>query len=123
MLALAFTARCREPISLSRAVAGAAGTAAAISAADMNFSLIIQLLHLRPKANSVWLRHGNRDVVRSLKGTSDHVASTLREDGVSGRRPRRLAGDQKVIRGWSILGESRRGRHAPNVRSTELGAK
>jgi hypothetical protein len=64
-------------------MAGVASMAAAISAADRNFSLVIQLLHLIRKANSVWLLYGNGEVIRSIKGTQYHVASTPREVGVS----------------------------------------
>jgi hypothetical protein len=64
-------------------MAGVASMAAAISAADRNFSLVIQLLHLIRKANSVWLLYGNGEVIRSIKETQYHVASTPREVGVS----------------------------------------
>jgi hypothetical protein len=59
--------------------------AAAISAADRNFSFAIQSLHLLRKANSVWLLFGNGEVTGSIKGTHYHVASTPREVGVSSR--------------------------------------
>jgi hypothetical protein len=51
VLAPAFTARCRVPTSFSRAMAGLASTAAATSAADINFSLVVQLLHLITKGH------------------------------------------------------------------------
>jgi hypothetical protein len=57
--------------------------AATISAADRNFSLVILVLHLIQKTNSVWLLYGNGEVIRSMKGTHYHVASTPREVGVS----------------------------------------
>jgi phytoene/squalene synthetase len=63
-------------------MAGAASTAAAISAADRNFSLAIQLLHLMRNANSVWLLYGNGEVIGPIKGTHYHVPSTPREVGV-----------------------------------------
>jgi hypothetical protein len=53
---------------------------AAISAADKNFSLIIQFLH---KANSVGFLYGDGEANRPIKGTYSHVASTPREVGVS----------------------------------------
>jgi hypothetical protein len=57
--------------------------AAAISAADRNFSLVIQLLHLlrRPTASGSLSRNG--EVIRSINGTLCHIASTPREAGVS----------------------------------------
>jgi ribonuclease HIII len=48
-------------------MAGVASIAAAISVADRNFNLVIQLLHLMRKANGVWLPYGGGEVIRSIK--------------------------------------------------------
>jgi hypothetical protein len=45
ILALASNARCREATWLSRAIAGVASMAAAISAADKSLNLVIRFLH------------------------------------------------------------------------------
>jgi hypothetical protein len=52
--------------------------ATAISAADGNFSLVIQFLH----SNSVWTPYRSSELIGSIKGTYYHVASTPREFGV-----------------------------------------
>jgi hypothetical protein len=75
-------------------MAGAASKAAAISAADRNFSLLIQLLHLIRKT-SAWLLCGNGEVIRSIKGTHYHVASTSREVGAW-----KSALGQPIVLGW-----------------------
>jgi hypothetical protein len=86
--------------------------AAAISAADRNFSFVIQLLHLIQKANSVCLRYGNGEVTRSIKGTHYHVASTPREVGVSSLKSSGATfaarGSSRNLGGRSVLGQSRR---------------
>jgi hypothetical protein len=56
--------------------------AAAISAADRSFSLVIQFLHLNEKPH-VQLLYGNGEAIRPIKGTYPHIASTPREVGVS----------------------------------------
>ena len=52
---MASCARCREVTWLSRAIAGVASMAEAISAADRSLSLVIQFLHWIGKANTTWL--------------------------------------------------------------------
>jgi hypothetical protein len=64
-------------------MAGVASTAAPISAADRNFTLVIQFSPFDAKANRVRLLFGDGVVIRRIKGTHPHVASTLREGGVS----------------------------------------
>ena len=58
ILALASNTRCREVIWLSRAIAGVASMAAAISAADRRLGLVIRVLHWIGKAKSTWLLKG-----------------------------------------------------------------
>jgi hypothetical protein len=57
------SATCREAMPfdwpLSRAMAGVASTAAAISTTEVSFDLVIQFLHSMYQANNVWLVQRN----------------------------------------------------------------
>jgi hypothetical protein len=88
-------------------MAGVTSMAAAISAADRNFSLVTQLLHLIRKANSVRLLYGDGEVIGPIKGTYYHVASTPREVGVSGSRvPEATSrGSRRNSGGGSVRGQ------------------
>jgi hypothetical protein len=82
---LAATARRCELAWLWRAIAGAASKAAAISATDKDFSLVIQFLHFQKRSAS----YGNSELIGLIKGTHYHVASTPREVGVSATKDQR----------------------------------
>jgi hypothetical protein len=78
---VATVAWCREVTCVSRAIAGVASAAAAISAADRNLAVVIQFLHWiyeKPTALALtwkWIDD------RTIEVTFLHFASTSREVG------------------------------------------
>jgi hypothetical protein len=59
--------KCRDTTRPSCAIAGVASMAAAISPADINFSLVIRSLHQTSEADRVWLLNADERVGRLFK--------------------------------------------------------